>query len=95
MGYCGDEAFHPYHASGYSRPRAYPFLGFERFVTLEDIKSELKPEDYVRRWLSDSSDFRYVTELYEEARKNSDAPVYLYNVTMQNHGSYDKQFNTA
>jgi len=93
MGYCGDEAFHPYHASGYSRPRAYPFLGFERFVTLEDIKSELKPEDYVRRWLSDSSDFRYVTKLYEEARKNSDAPFYMYNVTMQNHGSYDKQFD--
>ena len=93
MGYSGIEAFHPYHASGYSRPRAYPFLGFERFVTLEDIKSELKPEDYIRSWVSDSADFRYITKLYEEAKAESDAPFYMYNVSMQNHGAYDKQFD--
>ncbi|MBQ9062705.1 MAG: sulfatase-like hydrolase/transferase [Eubacterium sp.] len=93
MGYSGIEAFHPYHASGYSRPRAYPFLGFERFVTLEDIESQLQPADRIRSWVSDSADFRYITKLYEEAREESEAPFYLYNVSMQNHGPYDKQFD--
>ena len=93
MGYCGNNAFHPYHASGYSRPRAYPFLGFDGFVALEDIQNDLQPEDYVRSYVSDSTDFRYITEMYEEARESSSAPFYLYNVTMQNHGAYDNEFD--
>ncbi len=94
MGYSGDEAFHPYHANGYSRPRAYPNLGFQRFVAIEDIESELTPEDYIRGWVSDATDFRYITKLYEEAKqKDSDAPYYLYNITMQNHGGYTEDWD--
>ena len=31
------EAFHPYYASGWSREKAYAYMGFERFVALEDL----------------------------------------------------------
>ena len=94
MGYSGNVAFHPHHASGYSRPRAYPYLGFQRFVAIEDIRDELQPEDYLRSWVSDSADFRYIEKLYEEAKaEDQNAPFYMFNVTMQNHGSYMKDFD--
>lgn len=36
QGYQAD-AFHPYYASGWSREKAYAYMGFERFVALEDL----------------------------------------------------------
>lgn len=93
IGYSGNIAFHPYKANGYSRPRAYPNLGFEEFVSLETIKDGLTDADYVRKVVSDSADYREVIKLYEETRKTSDAPFFLYNVTMQNHGGYETDFD--
>lgn len=92
-GYCGNEAFHPYLKDGYSRPRAYENLGFDRYVALEDIQDRVTDADYLRSRISDEADFRFVRELYEEARSKSDAPYYLMNVTMQNHGPYTKDFD--
>ncbi len=40
----------------------------------------------VRRFLSDDYDFRYIEQLYED--RDPDQPFFLFNVTMQNHGSY-------
>ena len=92
MGYSGNMAFHPYKANGYSRPRAYPNLGFTDFISIETIENELQPEDYLRKYVSDSADYKQVIKMYEEAKKESDAPFYLFNVTMQNHSSYDKDY---
>ena len=92
IGYCGNEAMHPFRANGYSRPRAYANLGFKRFVALEDMAPHLQPEDYIRRYVSDSANFRYIEKLYEEAKSQSDAPYYIYNVTMQNHGSFTDDY---
>lgn len=92
-GYSGDIAFHPYKASGYNRPNAYPLLGFDDFVTLEDIKDELTDSDYIRKYVSDSTDFKKVISLYEEAKKTSDAPFYLFNITMQNHGGFSEDYD--
>lgn len=36
QGYQAD-ALHPYYASGWSREKAYAYMGFERFVALEDL----------------------------------------------------------
>ncbi len=91
-GYCGNSAFHPYLANGYSRPRAYPNLGFEDFVSIETIESSLTNQDYIRKYISDRCDFEHVIELYEEARKTGNAPFCLFNVTMQNHGGYTKAY---
>lgn len=93
IGYSGNQAFHPFLANGYSRPRAYPNLGFTDFVAFENIESELTEADYVRSRVSDEYDFKKITKLYEEAKKESDAPFYLYNVTMQNHGGYGTDFD--
>ena len=93
IGYSGNIAYHPYKKSGYSRPRAYPLIGFEDFVALEDIKDEFTDSDYIRTFVSDEADYRKLINIYEETRKTSDAPFYIFNVTMQNHGGYVNDFD--
>ena len=92
MHYSGCAAFHPYLANGYSRPRAYPNLGFEEFISLETIENTLTDADYLRGWVSDRADFQKIIDFYETARAGSDAPFCLFNVTMQNHGGYASDY---
>lgn len=40
----------------------------------------------LRRYISDSYDYRVLTDMYDE--KDSDRPMFVFNVTMQNHGGY-------
>lgn len=41
----------------------------------------------IRTYISDHADYQKVIELYEN--KQPDEPLFLFNVTMQNHGGYD------
>lgn len=43
-----------------------------------------------RRFVSDSYDFKKVTEMYEARDKSK--PYFMFNVTMQNHGGYDRSY---
>ncbi len=74
-------AVHPYIASGWSRPQAYERLGFDRFVSIDEFQN---PE-YIREYVSDQSSFDKVIELFEQ---KGDEPIFVFNVTMQNHGGY-------
>lgn len=76
-------AIHPYKPSGYNRNRVYPLLHFDTFLSMEDFKSPVK----VRKYISDASDYEMIEKLYEE--KESGTSLCLFNVTMQNHSSYD------
>ena len=76
-------AFHPYLESGYKRYKVYPYLGFDDFISSED---GLTYRDKIRSYVSDASDYKDLEEIYEEQSENG--PVFLFNVTMQNHGSY-------
>ncbi|MBN1892803.1 MAG: sulfatase-like hydrolase/transferase [Clostridiales bacterium] len=78
-------AVHPYLESGWSRPTAYERLGFDLFVAIDDFED---PE-YIREYISDRSSFDMVTELFEQ--KGSE-PIFVFNVTMQNHGGYGKKY---
>lgn len=88
QGYEGNLALHPYLASGWNRPQVYEWMGFEDFITEEDFKN---PKMY-RKYISDQSNMEKIIELYEE-REDKDAPFYLFNVTMQNHGGFDKVYS--
>lgn len=77
-------AFHPYLESGYKRYKVYPYLGFDDFISTED---GLTYTERIRTYISDASDYKQLEKLYEE--KAEDGPVFLFNVTMQNHGSYN------
>ena len=87
QGYCGINAYHPFLASGWNRTNAYPLLGFHNFYDQEYYKANGNA-DIVRNYISDDTDFKQIIDDFETAKKESSDPFYLFNVTMQNHGSY-------
>lgn len=78
---------HPYYGSGWGRSRAYPLFGFDKFLDVEDFED---PE-ILRRYISDKSSFEKVIETYEN--KPEGTPLFCFNVTMQNHCSYDTVYD--
>lgn len=79
-------ALHPYFKDGWERQKVYPMLGFEKFYSLENYEN---PE-YIRDYISDRTVVNKIIELYEKKDKND--RLFLFNVTMQNHGSYYEEF---
>lgn len=87
QGYTGINAYHPFEASGWSRSTAYPALGFNNFYDREYYRANGNSQ-LVRNYISDKADFEQIIDDYEASKAQSDAPLYLFNVTMQNHGAY-------
>lgn len=85
MGYGGLTAFHPGMANSYNRNVVYPLLGFDEHIAKEDLEEPEKIRDFV----SDEYDYEYAEKEYENFRgENPDAPYFMHNVTIQNHGGY-------
>ena len=82
-GYDKAVAIHPYNPSGYNRNRVYPLLHMDEFLDIDDFKNPL----LVRKYISDASDYEMLESLYE--KKKAGSSLCLFNVTMQNHSSYD------
>ena len=76
-------AVHPYLASGWNRPYVYDKLAFDEFLSLDDFSDDT---EYIRSYISDRGSYAKLIELYENKEKGQ--PLFLFNVTMQNHGSY-------
>ena len=77
------QAMHAYQRNTYRREIVYPLLGFDHYQAMESFDNPEK----LRNYITDGEDFRKIIELYENRDKTK--PFYLYNVTMQNHSSYD------
>lgn len=77
---------HPYHASGWKRNEIYPLIGFETTYFLPDFTSR----HYIRDYISDKTAYEKIITTYEN--RNSDNPLFIFEVTMQNHGSYSEQY---
>ena len=77
---------HPYDGSFYMRENAYPYLGFDSFITEDDLRDR---EDATRRrgYLTDDMLTNAVIDTLEQ---NSSAPNFIYAISMENHGAYDK-----
>lgn len=81
-------AFHPGARTSWQRNQAYPLLGFDSFKCGEDMDVE---QEMVHGYVSDRSDFQQV--IWEFEHKEPGQPLFLFNVTIQNHGSYtDKSY---
>lgn len=78
---------HPYNASGWDRDRVYPLLGFENTRFFDDFTDKT----FLRKYVSDDSDFKNIIQTYE--LKEEGHPAFIFNVTMQNHGSYTDAYN--
>lgn len=84
-------AIHPYLASGWNRPAVYGSMAFDRFLSIDDFDDDCT---YFRSYISDHSSYEKLIDLYEH--KDPKHPLFLFNVTMQNHGAYnsnDPDFN--
>lgn len=80
-------AFHPGEASSWQRNLAYPRLGFDRFLCGDDMDV---PRTELHGYISDEADF---SQIIREFENKEDGPLFLFNVTIQNHGSYtDKDY---
>lgn len=76
-------AFHPYSPYGWSRNTVYPALGFTQFYSQSSVPDAKK----LRWYISDESNYNKLITLFEENKQKE--PLFLFNVTMQNHGGYD------
>lgn len=83
MGY-ETHAMHPYGATGWNRDKVYPWLGFEHTYFIRDFKYR----SYIRDYVSDKSAFNQIIYTYEN--RETEKPLFLFEVTMQNHGGYSE-----
>lgn len=83
-------AVHGYYKRFWSRNTAYPHLGIDRFIGLEDMKNpEKKRGVYWKGGLvTDAEMARQIIDAYEACEAGR--PVFLHAVTMQNHTTYNK-----
>ena len=77
-------AMHPFSSKGWMRTRVYPYLGFDEMYFEDDFPQE----DLIRFFVSDQEMFETVLDTYKENTKTEDH-VFLFGVTMQNHGGYE------
>lgn len=80
-------ALHPYNSTGWDRNKVYPLLGFDNAYF---IRSFINPEK-IRKYVSDRACYEKIISLYEN--RQDGAPLFIFNVTMQNHSSYTEEFD--
>ncbi len=80
-------AMHPYLATGWCRDQVYPRMGFDQMYFYNDMKNLHK----VRKYTSDASDFSNILTMLKD--KEQGKPLFLFNVTMQNHGGYTDTYD--
>ena len=77
-------AMHPYYRSGWNRVAVYDDFGFDETYFIDDFEDV----DYIRGYVSDKSNYENVIRMVEE--KESGEPLFIFNITMQNHSGYNQ-----
>ena len=76
-------AIHPGERSSWQRDQAYPRLGFDDFKCADDLDVPVSEE---HGYISDETSFDQV--IWEYEHKAPGEKLFVFNVTIQNHGSY-------
>ena len=86
QGYKGLTAFHPGRVDSYNRDNVYPYMGFNKYISIEDIESPKTLRDF----MSDEGDYGIVMNEYEKHKKSEfkESPFFMFNVTIQNHSPF-------
>ena len=79
-------AIHPGQRSAWQRDTAYEYLGFDEFIDVSEFDVHRKLEHGLT---SDLSSYEQV--IYEYEHRDEDHPLFLFNVTIQNHGGYEDE----
>lgn len=80
-------AMHPYYATGWSRDKVYPELGFDEMYFLDDFDQS----NLMRKYVSDSTMYQKLISRYEEGKGKEN--LFLMGITMQNHGGYTDTYD--
>lgn len=80
MGYA-TTALHTYHKYYWRRVVAYPLMGMDKFVGLDDLDNPKMYGTYV--------DDEVINDLIIKELKEEEKPKFIYAITMQNHSMYD------
>lgn len=78
---------HPYGSTGWDRHKVYPYLGFDETYFRNDFKNRKT----VRNYISDETMYRQIMTMQES--KQDGEPLFVFGVTMQNHGDYPNKSN--
>ncbi len=78
---------HPYAASFYGRNKVMPALGFDAFIDIRSFAGSERCGPYI----GDEALARHVCELVT----NADEPIFIYVITMENHGPLHLETATA
>jgi len=78
-------AIHPGTETAWSRNTAYEYLGFDHFTYAYIFYNKREME---RSLTSDEANYRQLILEYENHKENNDSPLFIFNVTIQNHGGY-------
>ncbi len=76
-------ATHPFHSNGWKREKVYSMFGFDDVSFVEAYPQK----DLVKGLVSDREMFDYIIDILKNKQKEE--KVFLYGVTMQNHGGYE------
>ena len=79
-------ATHPYNATGWERDEVYPWMGFDDCIFVDEYTGASR----VRNYVSDEACVEKIISLYEQ--KEAETPLFVFNVTMQNHGGYQDAY---
>ena len=80
-------AAHPYRSSGWNRPTVYADYGFDEIYFESDFQDRAYMRGDARTgYVTDRCDYENLIRWYEE--KEEGQPLFLFNVTMQNHSAY-------
>lgn len=77
-------SLHPYLATSWNRQQVYERLGFDTQLYEDDFGED--DTERLRSYVSDRSDYYKIFEVYRY--KKPGTPLFMFNVTMQNHGGY-------
>lgn len=91
MGY-ETASIHPGYAWFYNRQNVYPDLGFETCYFLED-SFDLATQG-IGGYVNEEATMDKILSVLDEHLASSEAPLFSFTVTIQNHGPYEKKYGT-
>lgn len=81
-------AMHPYPGENWNRNTCYANMGFDEFLDWDYFEGS----EQLRYYTSDQGDFEKLIQVVED-KEDPQEKLFLFNVTMQNHGGYEGTFD--
>ena len=77
-------AMHPCLSNSWMRESIWPRVGFEESIFMDGFPEK----DIFRNFITDREMFDTVIQVYKDRKEKEDNPIFIFGVTMQNHGGY-------